>query len=441
LAAVLDESAAPLLRRLMKWLMPFRACFGHEAQRISLGQYLNGLLSDSGRKSMQAMLARVTEPVRYQAFQHFITDAPWDADDVWGVLRTELPERAGVMVLDDTGLPKKGHDSVGVARQYTGTLGKVANCQVAVTATLWTGVRAWLIGAALYLPKEWLQDRPRCHRVRIPKTISFQEKWRLALGLLRDALAAGLEVTAVVADAGYGDVTAFRAALHERRLTYAVGISSTTTVFRGTPRLTPPQREAKEQAQRRPRPTLRKQDKPIKVSALAATLPTKAWRRITWRNGDHTPRAARFAACRVTPAHGWHRSLAPEVWLLCEQSLDGTYDDKFVLIHLPPRTSLARLVSLAHQRWAIEQQYQHLKTELGLDHFEGRTYPGWNRHVALTAVAYAFLQRERLARDPAITFETIRAIVQEIFTGLLFASHPRYLEWLAEARQLLPLRL
>jgi SRSO17 transposase len=441
LAAVLDEPAAPLLRRLMKWLTPFRACFGHEAQRIALGQYVNGLLSDSARKSMQAMLARVTNPVRYQAFQHFVTDAPWEADDMWGVLRTELPERAGVAVLDDTGFPKKGEDSVAVAHQYTGTLGKVANCQVAVTATLWTGVRAWLIGAALYVPKEWVTDRARCAKARIPKPIVLQTKWALALRLLRDALAAGLDVTAVVADAGYGDAMAFRAALHDLRLAYAVGIAANTTVFRGTPQLIPPTREAKQEAQRRPRPTLSQHDKPVKVSALAAALPTTAWRRITWRNGDQAPRAARFAACRVTPAKGWHRSLAPEVWLLCEQSLDGTYEDKFFLIHLPPRTGLARLVSLAHQRWAIEQQYQQLKTELGLDHFEGRTYPGWNRHVALTAVAYAFLQRERIMRDPAITFETIRAIVQEIFTGLIFASHPRYLEWLAEARQLLPLRL
>ena len=143
----------------------------------------------------------------------------------------------------------------------------------------------------------------------------------------------------------------------------------------------------------------------------------------------------------MTPAHDWQRAVAPEVWLLAERSLDGSYDDKFFLIHLPANTSLVRLVTLAHQRWAIEQQYQQLKTERGLDHFEGRTYPGWNRHVALTAVAYAFLQRERTTRLPGVTFETIRAIVQEIFTGLFFASHPRYLEWLTDARDLLPLRL
>lgn len=439
---MLDENPRPLLRRLTQWLAPFAECFGHEAQRISIGQYINGLLSDSARKSMQAMLARVTAPVRYQTFQHFVTDAPWDAETMWRILRAQVPDRTGYVVFDDTGFPKKGDHSVGVARQYTGTLGKIGNCQVAVTAALWTGVRAWLIGAALYLPDAWATDWPRRTKARIPPTVVFQKKWELALTLLRDTLAAGFAVKGVLADAGYGDVTAFRTALHALQLIYAVGVASTTSVFRGTPVLALPARRPKPDATRQPRPTLAKgQPRPIHVSALAAALPPTAWRRVTWRNGTNAPRAARFAACRVTPAHEWQQTLAPEVWLLCERSLDGTYEDKFFLIHLPPQTRLATLVTLAHERWPIEQQYQQLKTELGLDHFEGRTYPGWNRHVALTAVAYAFLQRERITRQPAITFETIRAIVQEIFTGLIFASNPRYLAWLADARDLLPLRL
>jgi SRSO17 transposase len=425
----------------MEWLTPFRACFGHEAQRIALGQYLNGLLTLSARKSMQAMLSRVTEPVRYHAFQHFITDAPWEADAVWRVLRERLPEREGIVVLDDTGFPKKGDRSVGVKRQYSGTMGKIGNGQVAVTAKFWTVARSWLVGAALYLPKEWLADRTRRQQTRIPKTVRFQEKWQLALGLLRDVIGSGLTVTAVVADSGYGDATAFRAALHEMQLIYAVGVSSAVGVFRGTPKIWPPPRAPKEGATRQPRPRLARGVTVIKAHALAAELPARAWRRITWRNADHKPRVARFAACRVTPSNGWYRSLAREVWLLCEQSVDGTYDDKFFLVHLPSTATLEDLVLLAHQRWAIEQQYQQLKTELGLDHFEGRTYPGWNRHVALTAVAYAFLQRERVTRDPGVTFETVRALVQEIFVGLIFASHPRYLQWLANARTLLPLRL
>ena len=164
----------------------FKSCFGHRAQLLSLRTYVQGVLSDSERKSMQAMLARVTEPVGYQAFQHFITHAPWDADRVWRRLRAVLPERRGVLILDGTSFPKQGPASVGVARQYCGALGKIANCQVAVTAALWTGVRAWCLGATLYLPEEWLTPHARA-QARIPASVRFQAKWRLALSLLRHA--------------------------------------------------------------------------------------------------------------------------------------------------------------------------------------------------------------------------------------------------------------
>src|SRR5215210_4910302 len=174
----------------------------------------------------------------------------------------------------------------------------------------------------------------------------------------------------------------------------------------------------------------------------AAAQPAAAWRTIRWQHGANPPRRAQCAAVRVTPAQDWgkQRRLAPEIWLVCERP-DDDADEKYFFIHLPRRTALAQLVALAHQRWPIEQQYQQLKTELGLDHFEGRTFPGWHHHVVLSAVAYAFLQQERMRREPAITFEAIRAIVQEVFVGLLFAARPRYATWLDEARQLLPLRL
>jgi SRSO17 transposase len=439
---VLDESPLPVLRRLMAWLAPFKACFGHRAQAVSLGPYISGLLSDSSRKSMQAMLARVTAPPSYQAVQHFITDAPWSATRMWQILRAQLPERRGVLILDDTGFPKKGEHSVGVARQYSGTLGKIGNCQVAVTAVLWTGVQAWLVGAALYLPQGWTDDPTRRLQTRIPTDTVFREKWRLALQVLRQVRAAGLRITAVVADAGYGDVTALRRTLHRLKLPYALGISSTLTVFRGTPELHPP-RGVRGPRQRRARATLvHAEDTPLAVTALAAALPAAAWHLVTWCHGDNPPRSARCAAVRVTPAQDWRqeRRLAPEVWLLCERP-DGTTDEKYFFIHLPRRTALAALVALAHQRWPIEQQYQQLKTELGLDHFEGRTFPGWHHHVVLSAIAYAFLQHERMRRATTITFEGIRAIVQEVFVGLLFATRPRYVKWLREAHDLLPLRL
>ena len=220
----------------MRWLEAFKECVGHRAQHLALRRYVQGLLSDSARKSMEAMLARVTEPGSYQAFQHFITDAPWHAKQVWRRLRAVLPERAGLLIIDGTSFPKQGPYSVGVGRQYCGTLGKVANCQVAVTAALWTGVCGYLLGAALYLPPAWL-TAPARERARIPAGVRFQEKWRLALTLLRQARASGLTVTGVLADAEYGDNGLFRAQLHRQGLPYAVGVSSSQTVFLGRPRL------------------------------------------------------------------------------------------------------------------------------------------------------------------------------------------------------------
>jgi SRSO17 transposase len=422
-------------------LEQFKSCFGHRAQVMSLRTYVQGVFSDSERKSMQAMLARVTEPVSYQAFQHFITHAPWDADRVWRRLRAVLPERRGVLILDGTSFPKQGPSSVGVARQYCGALGKIANCQVAVTAALWTGVRGWCVGATLYLPEEWLVPRAR-EQARIPAAVRFHEKWRLALSLLRQTRAARLAVTAVLADAEFGDVTAFRAALHRLRLPYAVGISSHLTVFTSRPRVSAPE------ANRRGRPRTRRRMvhpvTPLAVRDWAAHLPRSRWQRVTWRNGTQPPRTARFAAARVTPAHDWrHARLAPEVWLLCEEEAGTKPRLKYYFVHLPATTSLRAVVALTHQRWAIEQQYQELKSELGLDHFEGRSYPGWQHHVVLTAVAHAYIQRERMRphRGPTLTFPAVRAIVQEIFTALLFAAKPRYMHWMEQANRKLELRI
>jgi SRSO17 transposase len=429
------------VQRLIRWLEQFKRCFGHRAQLLSLRTYVQGVFSDSERKSMQAMLARVTEPVSYQAFQHFITHAPWDADRVWRRLRGVLPERRGVLILDGTSFPKQGPSSVGVARQYCGALGKIANCQVAVTAALWTGVRAWCLGAALYLPEEWVTPSAR-QQARIPAAVRFQEKWRLALRLLRQARAARLTLTAVLADAEFGDVTAFRAALHRLQLPYAVGISSHLTVFTTRPRVRVPE------ANRRGRPRTRlhmvKTVVPVAVREFATRLPRSRWRRVTWRNGRRPTRTARFAAARVTPAHEWrHGRLASEVWLLCEEEAGTKPRLKYYFVHLPATVSLRALVSLAHQRWAIEQQYQELKTELGLDHFEGRSYPGWQHHVVLTAVAHAYVQRERMRpqRGPTLTFPAARAIVQEIFTALLFAAKPQYMHWMEQAKRNLQLRI
>ena len=436
------DDPTPMLRRLMAWLTPFQACFGHRAQRVALGHYVAGLLSDSPRKSMQAMIARLTDPPAYQSLQHFITHAPWAATAMWRVLRATVPERRGVLLLDDTGFPKKGEHSVGVARQYSGTLGKVGNGQIAVTAALWTGVRAWLLGASLYLPESWTSDAARCAAAGIPTPVRFRKKWEIALTLLREIRAAGVQITAVLSDSGYGDATAFRAALHRLKLPYGLGVSPTATVFPGTPDWHAPRRVTGHRL-RHPRATLGPETAvPVAIPALVETWPAAAWARVTWQHGEQPPRTAVCAAARVTPGHDWPRTRPlPEIWLLAERPEDRPGVTKYYFVSLPADAALSDLVRFVHQRWPIEQQYQHLKTELGLDHFEGRTYPGWQHHVVVSAVAYAFLQQERQRAATPLTFEAVHTMVMEVFVGLLFAAHPRYATWMANARQLLPLRL
>jgi SRSO17 transposase len=420
-----DRRAVYQLRRLMTWLEAFKECFGHRAQVLALRRYVQGLLSDSSRKSMEAMLARVTEPGSYQAFQHFITDAPWNADAVWRRLRAVIPEREGLLIFDGTSFPKQGRQSVGVARQYCGALGKIANCQVAVTAALWTGVRAYLLGAALYLPEEWLTDTART-QARIPRTIRFHTKWRQAVTLLRQVRASGFRVTGVVADAEFGDNRLFRALLHRLHLPYAMGISSSHTVFVGTPALQRPQPGRRGRPRKHPQLAPSARTHSLEEAIVAAG---GRWRRIRWRNRPVARQwTADCLAIRVTPAVDCHHPrLAPEIWLLAERDSGATPRTKFYFVNLPPSASLGRIVRLAHQRWAIEQQYQDLKTELGLDHFEGRTFTGWHHHVVLTAITYNFLQAERHRARTSATFPTVRGIVQEIFTAYLFAQRPQYL--------------
>jgi SRSO17 transposase len=431
---LLPRNAPVWLDRLSTWLAPFERSFGHVAQRGAFRRYLAGLLSDSRRKSMSAMWERVHDPGTYQAFQHFISHAPWDHERIWRQLRAVIPDREGVLILDATSFPKQGSHSVGVARQYCGTLGKVANCQVAVTAALWTGIRAWMLGAALYLPESWLTADAR-QRAKIPAAVRFHEKWRLALTLLRHTRAAGFRITAVLGDAEFGDSATLRRTLHRLKLPYALGISSTATMFRGTPAVAVPPR---------PRPTasaptrLQVTDgsRPESVRRLAAALPARAWRRMSWRNGTNRPWTAQFAAVRVMPAQDWRRRrLAPEVWLLLERDLGTTPRVKAYLVALPPTASLRALVRLAHHRWAIEQQYQELKDELGLDHFEGRSYPGWNRHVLLTALAYSWLQHERRRpRSRLPSLPIARAVITEVLTAHFFVTHPHYLETMMKFR-------
>ena len=431
---MLDRTATTWLKRLLVWLELFEQDFSRQSQRGALRRYVTGLLSDSRRKSMEAMWARLSDPGTYQAFQHFITHAPWEADVLWKRLRTQLPERTGVLILDGTSFPKQGTASVGVARQYCGARGKVANCQTAVTVALWTGTRAWLLGASLYLPEEWLTPERRA-QAQIPRAVRFAEKWRLALTLLRQVRAAGFTLTAVVGDAEFGDNATLRRTLHRARLPYALGVSSDLNVFLGTPVLqSPPPRTGK--GRPRTRRLLPAETQTVEARVWAARQPPRHWRVVSWRNGTNPPWRARFCRVRVTPAHDWReRRLAPEVWLLCERDLGTTPKTKYYLVDLPSTASLRDVVRLAHQRWAIEQQYQELKDELGLDHFEGRSWPGWQRHVVLTAIAYSFLQNERRRRGQThLTLPRVRAVIQEVLTAHFFMTQPHYLKWMLKLK-------
>ena len=426
---MLSRTAPAWLDRLVAWLEPFEPCFGHVAQRGAFRRYLLGLLSDSPRKSMSAMLARIHDPGSYQAFQHFITHAPWDAAAVWRRLLSRIPDRRGVLILDDTGFPKQGTQSVGVQRQYSGTLGKIGNCQIAVTAALWTGVRAWLLGAELYLPEPWLTPERR-QAARIPARTRFQEKWRLALTLLDRAQRAGIDVELVTADAGYGEILDFRTGLEQRQLRYMLGVSGQLAVWIG-----PPPADLAPSTRAIPAATIGA----IQVATWAAQQSARAWRRVTWRNRPGRAWHARFLAVRVTPVVLWrqHRPLQA-CWLLCERpSRRSAAPLKWYVSNLPATTPLRTLARAAHQRWAIEQQYQQLKEELGLDHFEGRSFPGWQRHVVLTALAYSWLQQERRRGLPrAPTLPVVRGVIQEILTAHFLVTTPGYIERMLKLREI-----
>jgi SRSO17 transposase len=404
--------ARALLRRLGQFLDGFSACFSRQPQREAASQYLDGLLGDSERKSMQAMHGRLSDPGQYQALQHFITHSPWDAQRVWTHLRRVVPVRTGILAIDDTGFPKQGTQSVGVQRQYCGALGKIGNCQVAVSSALIAEGRTWPLAYDLYLPVSWTDDADRRQAVGIPPTVPFREKWRIALAQVRAIQQAGFTITGVVVDADYGTTAAFRAGLERLGLPYGVAI-------RGAAVFTVP-------GVARP---------PCRAKDLAASVPDEVWETVTWGTGTAGPLTARFCALRVRPPTG-----RGDRWLLCERS--ATDVRKYYLLHLPATTPLRDLVALARSRWPIEQQYRELKDDLGLDHFEGRSYPGWMHHVVLAAVAFTFLQIERGRHADALrpTLPVVRGWVREIL-GLLYILHNRrLLAMLDSFRRHAPLR-
>jgi len=410
---VSERAARAVLQRFGRFADQFASCFSRQPQHEGATRYLEAIFNDSPRKSMQAMHGRLSDPGSYQSLQHFITHSPWEAARVWDRLRTLVPVRRGVLALDDTGLPKQGTHSVGVKRQYCGALGKIANCQVAVSSALIDDQRPWPLTFELYLPTEWMTDDARRAKAGIPDRLQFREKWRIALAHVRTVLKAGFELTGVVVDADYGSNARFRHGLERLGLRYGVAIRGGLAMW------TPEARRTHSAA------------------AIAEAIPAADWQRVTWGAGTKGPLVADFIAVRVRPAKA-----RGERWLLCERSLRDE-ERKFYLLNLDATASLLELVTLARSRWPIEQQYRELKDELGVDHFEGRSYRGWTHHTVLTAVAFTFLQLERQRHDadaPRPTLPHVREWVREIVAVLYIINNRKLLNLMDSFRRNPPLR-
>lgn len=393
-------------RELTTFVETLTAGLGRSERRTAMGQYITGLLLDGERKSIEPIAARLVDneaqiEAMRQRLQQCVVVSAWDEATMFArlaqTLDRELPE-ATAFVVDDTGFPKKGRHSVGVARQYSGTLGRTDNCQIATSLHLAGERGSGCIGMRLYLPESWTTDQARCRAAGVPDTVTFAPKWQHALALLDAALAAGVRRHVVLGDAAFGEVTAFREALTARGLAYVLRVPSNLVVWPPDTRFAVPvRRSGTGRPRSTPRPTA--PTAPLTLAALAATL---RHRRVTWREGSRGQQASRFAAVRVHLAHRHAEGAGPgpEVWLVSEWPRGETAPTKFYLSSLPGTTPLRTLVRFGKLRWRIERDYQELKGELGLDHFEGRTWTGFHHHVALCAAAHAFLARRRALFPP-----------------------------------------
>ena len=384
---------------------------GHADRAVPLHDYCLGLLLPGERKSVEPMAA-VTAPVRaaaqHQSLLHFVGNSPWSDERVLArVHELVLPsiERGGPIaawIIDDTGFPKKGRHSVGVARQYCGQLGKPDNCQVAVTLSVANHAASLPVAYRLYLPQEWAADAERRAKAGVPATVSFKSKPEIALDQIRAALAAGIPKGVVLMDAGYGADTGLRTEITSLGLAYVAGIQPHTSVWApGTGPLPPKPWSG------RGRPTSRMrrdgEHRPLHAKALALGLPAAAWETIRWREGSADWLTSRYARVRVRAAHRDERLGEPraEEWLLVEWPADEAEPTKYWLSTAPETISFAELVDLAKLRWRIERDYQELKQELGLGHYEGRGWRGFHHHATLCIAAYGFLISERETIPPS----------------------------------------
>ncbi|WP_033365284.1 IS701 family transposase [Bordetella sp. FB-8] len=384
---------------------------GHADRRAGLRGYCTGLMLPLSRKSVEPMAARVDPThasARHQALHHFVAKAEWSHDEMlrrvcqWVIPKMDFTG-GGWWIIDDTGFPKKGRHSVGVARQYCGVLGKQDNCQVAVSVSLASTQASLPVAWQLYLPEDWAADPERRLKAGVPEQMRFATKTQIALQQLQALLVAGAPKHCVLADAGYGVDNAFRQALSDMGLAYAVGVTSAVVVWPpGVVPLPPEPYSGMGRPPVMPRRTSALQ--PMSVKTLAQSLPSKAFQNISWREGTNETLTGRFAAVRVRHAgdNTGKARLRPEQWLLIEWPADEAEPRKYILSTLPEETPIHALVGIAYQRWRIERDYQDLKQDFGLGHYEGRGWRGFHHHAALSIAAYGFLMAERLEADKSV---------------------------------------
>ncbi len=386
--------------RLTAFLEDLLAPLGRKERRHWARVYVQGLLLDGERKSIEPLASRIPG-ADVQALRQFVGQSPWDAEAVQQPLArkiVDLLSEPEVWILDETSFPKAGEHSVGVARQYCGALGKVANCQVAVTLHGSSAEASCPLGWRLYLPQVWLEEEKRAQEVKLPKEVVYCSQTQLALELIDQMLRWEVPRMPVVADSAYGNSFDFRKELRQRQLSYVLAVEPSTVVWTQDPNSVPVPPSA---ATGRPRryPPLEATPAPQDLTTVARQLPAAAWKKVTWRAGTRGPQRSRFAKLKVWAAHGWRAQEHPErvaEWLLIEWPEGKAEPTKYWLAQLGPgRPGLRRLVKMAHARWRIEMDYRELKDELGLDHFEGRHWLGWHHHVTLVTLAYAFLRFEQ----------------------------------------------
>ena len=400
---------------------------GHVDRAVPLKNYCRGLLLPGERKSVEPMAARLApDNVRrmHQSLHHLVADAPWSDEEVLRAVRgyalTAMRKREPVVawIVDDTGFPKKGTESVGVTRQYCGQLGKQENCRVAVSLSVSTWTLSVPIAYRLYLPESWANDHARRKKTGVPAEIQFQTKPRIALDQIRQAVEAEAPRGVVLADAAYGSDSQFRAGLRAFQLEYAVGVQSSVSVWE--PGKQPLPAKPRRDTGRPPKLLGRDENhQPVNAQQLAFALPETAWKQITWRAGSKKHLRSRFAAARVRSAHRdyWQSEPNPEEWLLIEWPKGAAEPAKYWLSNLPGQCKLEELVRIAKQRWIVERDYEELKQELGLGHFEGRGWRGFHHHATLCLAAYGFLVAERSLFSPSLRAAKLKLPIPNLPTG------------------------